>query len=128
MKCDRGADAWNKFEEITHQCFLTSLGRHVPLKINMGFAKVWRKEYFFGEDGVFHMKEFRTALMYRFGVRIRLVRRGSRFAQLVASSESGLKLHHSFAACLVARFTQQPFSSQLVLMSTLPITKARNAS
>ena len=46
MKCDRGANAWNKFEEITHQCFLTSLGRHVPLKINMGFAKVWRKFFF----------------------------------------------------------------------------------
>ena len=62
MKCDRGANAWNKFEEITHQCFLTSLGRHVPLKINMGFAKVWRK-FFFCEDGVFHMKEFRTTLI-----------------------------------------------------------------
>ena len=46
MKCDRGADAWNKFEEITHQCFLTSLVRHVPLKMNMGFAKVWRKNFF----------------------------------------------------------------------------------
>ena len=41
MKCDRGADAWNKFEEITHQCFLTSLGQHVKLKINvwLGLAK-----------------------------------------------------------------------------------------
>ena len=63
---ERGAlivRAWNKFEEITHQCFLTSLGQHVPLKINLGFARVWRK-YFFGEDDVFHMKEFRTTLTY----------------------------------------------------------------
>ena len=35
----------------------------VPLKINMGFAKVWRK-YFFCEDDVFHMKEFRTTPIY----------------------------------------------------------------
>ena len=63
MKCDRGADAWNKFEGIVHQCFLTSLGRHVLLKIDMGFAKVWRK-IFFGEDGVFYMKEFKITLIY----------------------------------------------------------------
>ena len=69
MKCDRGADAWNKFEEITRQCFRTSLGQHVPLKINVGSAtKVWRKN-FFGEDDVFHVKEFRTTLIYKFQVR-----------------------------------------------------------
>ena len=56
MKCDRGADAWNKFEEITHQCFLTSLGRHVPLKINMGFAKVWRKNFFLAKMAFFTCK------------------------------------------------------------------------
>ena len=33
---------------------LTSLGQHVPLKINVGFVKVWRKKFFSGEDGVFH--------------------------------------------------------------------------
>ena len=43
MMCDRGADAWNKFEEITH-FFLTSVGQHVPLKINMRLAKVQRKK------------------------------------------------------------------------------------
>ena len=43
---------------------LTSLGQHVPLKINVGFAKVWRKKFFSGEDGVFHMKEFRTTLTF----------------------------------------------------------------
>ena len=48
MKCDRGADAWNKFEEIT-QCILTSLGQHVPLKINVGLAKVLRNKKIFGE-------------------------------------------------------------------------------
>ena len=56
MKCDRGADAWNKFEEITHQCFLTSLGRHVPLKINMGFAKVWQKNFFWAKMAFFTRK------------------------------------------------------------------------
>ena len=57
MKYDRGAD--DKFAEITRQCFLTSLGQHVPLKINMGFAKVWRKKLILGEMTVFHVKEFR---------------------------------------------------------------------
>ena len=50
---------------ISHiHVLLTSLGQHVPLKINVGFAKVWRKIFFSGEDGVFHMKEFRTTLIY----------------------------------------------------------------
>ena len=49
---------------ISHiHVLLTSLGQHVPLKTNVGFAKVWRKN-FFGEDGVFHMKGFRTTLIY----------------------------------------------------------------
>ena len=30
---------------LTNAC-LTSVGHHVPLKINMGFAKVWRKIFF----------------------------------------------------------------------------------
>jgi len=48
---------------ISHiHVLLTSLGQHVPLKINVGFAKVWRT-IFFGEDDVFHMKEFRTILV-----------------------------------------------------------------
>ena len=65
MKCDRGADAWNKFEEITRQWFSYQPWPTCPAKDkhNMGFAKVWRKN-FFGEDGVFHMKEFRTNLIY----------------------------------------------------------------
>ena len=50
---------------ISHICvLLQDLGQHVPLKINMGLAKVWRKKIFSGEDDVFQMKEFRTTLIY----------------------------------------------------------------
>ena len=64
MKCDREQRPGANFRISHVNGFLTSLGRHVPLKINMGFAKVWRK-YFFCEDyDVFRMKEFRTALVY----------------------------------------------------------------
>ena len=59
MKCDRGADAWSKFKGITDH--LTSVGKHVSLKINMGFANVWRK-ICFCENVFFHLGEFRTAL------------------------------------------------------------------
>ena len=41
---------------------LKDLGQHVPLKINVGLAKVWRKKILSGEDGLLHMKEFRTTL------------------------------------------------------------------
>ena len=45
--------------------FLTSLGRHVPLKINITWGLLkFGERIFFGEDGVFHMKEFRTNLIY----------------------------------------------------------------
>ena len=39
---------------------LKNLGQHVPLKINVGLAKVWQKKKFSGEDGLFQMKEFKT--------------------------------------------------------------------
>ena len=41
--------------------FTTSVGQHVRLNINMGFAQVWRKKILIGEDALFHAKEFRTA-------------------------------------------------------------------
>ena len=44
--------------------FLKILANMYPLKINVGLAKVWRKIFFSGEDGLFHMKEFRTTLIY----------------------------------------------------------------
>ena len=48
---------------ISHiHVLLTGLGQHVPLKINVGFAKVWQR-FFSGEDSVFHVKEFRTTLI-----------------------------------------------------------------
>ena len=48
---------------ISHiNVFLTSAGQHVPLKINMGFAKNWRRS--FCEDACIHAKEFRTTLTY----------------------------------------------------------------
>ena len=36
----------------------------VPLKLNMDMAKGWRKYFFFSEDVLFRVKEFRTALTY----------------------------------------------------------------
>ena len=42
--------------------FLTSLGQHVPLKVNVGFAKVWRTNFW--RRCPFHVKEFRTTLIY----------------------------------------------------------------
>ena len=49
---------------ISHiNVFLTNVGQHVPLELNMGFAKVWRA-YFFGEDVCFNVKEFRTTLIH----------------------------------------------------------------
>ena len=65
MKCDREQTPGTNLRRSRINGFLTSLGRHVSLKINMGFAKVWGK-YFFGEDDVFHMKEFRTTLIYTY--------------------------------------------------------------
>ena len=37
--------------------FTTSVGQHVRLNINMGFAKVWRKKMLIGEDPLFHAKK-----------------------------------------------------------------------
>ena len=62
MKCDKGSDAWNNLRISHIHVFLQNLGQRVPRKINMEFAKVRRKN-FFGEDGVFQMKEFRTTLI-----------------------------------------------------------------
>ena len=61
MKCDREQRPGANLRRSRTNVFLTSLGQHVPLKINMGFPKVWRK-YFFCEDDVFRMKEFRKTL------------------------------------------------------------------
>ena len=48
---------------ISHvHVLLKTLGQHVPLKINVGLAKVWR--IFFGEDVLFRVKEFRTTFIY----------------------------------------------------------------
>ena len=63
MKCDNRTDAWNKFEDITHPCSSYQSWPKCTAKVNMGFAKVWRKNTFFGEDDVFHVKEFSTALI-----------------------------------------------------------------
>ena len=43
--------------------FLSSGGQHVPLKINMGFAQVWRKKRLICRNVHFHhfdVKEFRA--------------------------------------------------------------------
>ncbi len=56
------SDAWNNLRISHIHVFLKNLDQHVPRKINMKFAKVRRKN-FFGEDGVFQMKEFRTTLI-----------------------------------------------------------------
>ena len=64
MKCDKGSDAWNNLRISHIHVFLKNLGQHVPRKINMEFAKVRRKNFFFGEDGVFQMKQFRTTLIW----------------------------------------------------------------
>ena len=72
MKCDKGSDAWNNLRISHIHVFLKNLGQHVPRKINMEFAKVRRKNFFFGEDGVFQMKEFRTTLKYAKELRIRV--------------------------------------------------------
>ena len=63
LKCDRGADAWNNLRISHINVLLTGVGQHVPLKINMGFAKIWIKSCFLGENVCFHMKELRTALI-----------------------------------------------------------------
>ena len=44
--CHKGSDAWNKFEDFTHPCSsYQSWPTRTAKKINMGFAKVWRKNY-----------------------------------------------------------------------------------
>ena len=63
MKCDEGSEAWNNLRISHINVFLQNLGQHVPRKKNMEFAKVRRKKFFFGEDDVFQMKEFRTTLI-----------------------------------------------------------------
>ena len=63
MKCDKRTDAWNKFEDITHPRSSYQSWPKCTAKVNMGFAKVWRKKTFFGEDDVVRVKEFRTTLI-----------------------------------------------------------------
>ena len=50
FKCSCANEVWQgirRLEQIWgYHIFLTSLGQHVPLKINVGFAKVWRKIFF----------------------------------------------------------------------------------
>ena len=49
-----GSDAWNKFEDITHECFSYQCG---------ATCTATDKFFFFWENGVgFHLKEFRTPL------------------------------------------------------------------
>ena len=62
MKCDEGSDAWNNLRISHIHVFLKNIRQHVPRKKNMEFAKV-RRNFFFGEDDVFQMKEFRTTLI-----------------------------------------------------------------
>ena len=64
MKYDEGSDAWNNLRISHIHIFLKNLRQHVPRKKNMEFAKVWRKNFFFGEDDVLQIKEFRTTLIY----------------------------------------------------------------
>ena len=64
MKCDEESDAWNNLRISHIHVFLKNLGQHVPRKKNMEFAKVRRKKFFFGEDDVFQMKEFRKQPSY----------------------------------------------------------------
>ena len=56
MKCDKGSDAWSKFEDF----FLTCTA-----KDKCGFRRRLPID-FFGEDDVFHVNEFRTTLTYTF--------------------------------------------------------------
>ena len=57
MKCDEGSGARNNLRISHIHVFLNNLGQHVPRKINMDFAMISRKfAIFFGEDGVFQMK------------------------------------------------------------------------
>ena len=63
QKCDRGADAWKKSQDITHQwlpyqCWATCTGKDEKTGGALKFG-----ERFFGEDVCFHVKEFRTTLI-----------------------------------------------------------------
>ena len=46
MKCDRGADAWNKFEEITHQWFSYQSWPTCPAKDKHGVRESLAKTFF----------------------------------------------------------------------------------
>ena len=46
MKCDREQRPGANLRRSRANAFLTSLGQHVPLKMNVGYAKVWRKVFF----------------------------------------------------------------------------------
>ena len=42
MKCDREQTPGTNLRRSLINVLLSSVGQHVPLKINMGFTKVWR--------------------------------------------------------------------------------------
>ena len=50
MKCDREQRPGANLRRSHANVFLTSLGQHVPLKINVGFAKVWRNNNFLAKN------------------------------------------------------------------------------
>ena len=61
MKYDRDQTPGTNMRISHIHVLFQNLGQHVPLKINVGLAKVWRM-IFSGEDGLFRAQEFRTAL------------------------------------------------------------------
>ena len=62
MKCDKGSDAWNKFEDITHPCSSYISWPPRTAKDKRGVGESLAKN-FFGEDVLFRVKEFRTTLI-----------------------------------------------------------------
>ena len=64
MKCDKGSDAWNKFEDITNPRSSYQSWPTCTAKDKRGVRKSLAKEFFSGKDGLFHMKDFRTTLIY----------------------------------------------------------------
>ena len=67
MKCDEGSDAWNNLRISHIHVFLKNLRQHVPRKKTWSSRK-FGERFFFGEDDVFQMKEFRTTLIYHIWV------------------------------------------------------------
>ena len=63
MKYNEGVDAGNNLRISHIHVSFKNLGQHVPRKKNMEFVKI-RRKYFFGEDKILQMKEFRKTLKY----------------------------------------------------------------